>query len=110
MHCIMNVPTWDQVVDVVRVNIIPLGVKNGINLSYMLSEVFISGTLEIYLDGVKLDHGIQYNENISLNGFTIIVDPTDYKGLAKGPRCDESLTANYLVDTSKNRRGCVINI
>jgi hypothetical protein len=110
MHCITNLPSWDQVIDVVRVNVVPLGVKNGVNLSYMLPEVFLSGTLEIWLDGVKLDHGIQYNENISLNGFTIIVDPADYKGLAKGPRCDESLTANYLADTSKLKRGCVINI
>jgi len=110
MHCITNLPSWDQVIDVVRVNVVPLGVKNGVNLSYMLPEVFLSGTLEIWLDGVKLDHGIQYNENISLNGFTITVDPADYKGLAKGPRCDESLTANYLADTSKSRRGCVINI
>lgn len=110
MHNIISIPSWDQVVDVVRVNVVPLGVRNGVNLSFMLPEVFLSGTLEIYLDGVKLDHGIQYNENISLNGFTILVNPADYKGLAKGPKCDESLTANYLADTSKGRRGCVLNI
>lgn len=71
------------------------GLLNCINLVYTTKYEYINGTLEVWLDGRKLDWGLDYTENGTKDGFTILLNASDPNRLNIAPRNDETLTVAY---------------
>jgi len=82
-----------------KTGVIPDGNKDNDNLIYILpnGEVFVDGTLEVYLSHLHLDSD-QFVPNATNTGFTIVIDPEDRWKLNCPPLQGESLTINYLQD------------
>lgn len=82
-----------------RRNVNPVGDKNNNNLHYTLpgGEKFIPGTLEIFLSCLKL-RSIDFVEDVSADGFIIVLDPQDRNRLNKPPQQEEPFSINYLKD------------
>lgn len=79
-----------------RNNVIPLGDKDGVNLSYLLpdGEQYWPGTLKVYIDGVLKTPGVDFNEN-GTTGFTFILAPNNGNGM-NAPVCQsEDLLIEY---------------
>ena len=95
MGCIQNIPCDGVITDFITVNEIPIGVKNCLNNSFETQYNFIMGTLEIYIDGNKIDSD-NFIENIDLKGFTFLIDETDSKKLNRPIMNTETLSVNYL--------------
>jgi hypothetical protein len=107
MGCgINNIPCEGSISDVIVVNEIPIGIKNCSNNSFRTMYDFISGTLEPYIDGIKID-STSYLEHIDLGGFTLLVDPTNSKKLNRPITNTETLTVNYLRKISSN---CIMTL
>lgn len=107
MGCgINNIPCEGKISDAIVVNEIPIGIKNCSNNSFRTMYDFISGTLEPYIDGVKIDTS-GYLEHIDMGGFTFLIDPSDSKKLNRPLTNTETLTVNYLRSTSSN---CIITL
>lgn len=88
----------------VKTNITPVGLKNGVNLDYTLpnSETFLDGTLEVYLSGIHLngdqdDPDRDFDLYTDNTGFTILIDPSQGHRLNAPPQCLESLTISYMI-------------
>ena len=82
-----------------RRNVIPLGVKNNVNLTYTLpgGEAAAAGTLEVWLSGLKLIPPDDFVLAPDGKSFTIVLDPTDGERLGCPPQQDEPFSVNYLL-------------
>lgn len=97
--CISEIPYIPPLAQTIVVNDSPIGVQNGVNNYFTTPYPFIENTLEIYIDGVKVDKSA-YVADITNQGFSFIIDPTDPKKL-NAPVADiETLTINYFRDLS----------
>jgi hypothetical protein len=74
----------------------PTGVMNGVNTSFTTEETFVVGTLLVYLSGLRLTPGTDYEEMEDGTGFTILIDPNDANRLKVAPLQNESFTVTYL--------------
>jgi hypothetical protein len=96
MTCgILNIPCEGSITDIIVVNENPLGIKNCFNNSFRTAYPYIDGTLEIYIDGIKIDQ-TGFLTHIDLQGFTFLIDETDSKKLNRPIMNTESLSVNYL--------------
>jgi hypothetical protein len=96
MGCgILDVPCSKKISEVIVVNEIPVGIKNCLNNSFRTRYAFIDNTLEIYIDGNKIDT-TGFITHIDLHGFTFLIDPTDSKKLNRPIMNIETLSVNYL--------------
>ena len=78
----------------------PPEVQNGQNLTYTTANVFIPGTLQVFLSGIKLngdssDVNRDYDEGGDSQSFTIRLDPGRINGLNVAPCQREDLCVNY---------------
>ena len=107
MGCgINNVPCEASIADIVLVNEIPICIKNCSNNSFRTRYPFISGTLEPYIDGIKMDL-VGYLEHIDQHGFTFLIDDSNSKMMNKPISNIESLTVNYLRSPSSS---CILTL
>lgn len=90
-------------------NEIPTGDQNNINLTYTTSNEFLPDSLEVYLSGLKLVPGLDFdiittgpNTN---KGFVIKLDPNDSIRLNCPPQQGEPLTVNYEKRITFNTKG-----
>jgi len=88
-----------------KTNIIPIGLKDGVNLDYTLpnNETFLDGTLSVYLSGILLngnqdDLDKDYEVYDDNTGFTILIDPSISYRLNAPPKCKESLLVSYFIE------------
>jgi hypothetical protein len=95
---IANIPCERPITEIIVVNETPIGIKNCFNNSFRTVYPFINGTLEVYIDGIKIDQ-IGYLTHIDLQGFTFLIDETDSKKLNRPITNIETLTVNYLRST-----------
>lgn len=81
-----------------RINKIPLGAIDGVNLEYTLDggEEFWPDTLEVKIDGLPKDAGLDFEE-IGTTGFRFLIDPDDIDAnRMKHPICDnETIRITY---------------
>jgi hypothetical protein len=70
-----------------RINIVPTGTIDGSNLTFTFTENFISGTVQVWRNGIKLQNSVDFTEQQSLPGFNVVVSPTP----------GSVVTANYRV-------------
>jgi len=75
-------------------NVTPTGAIDCDNIDYTVPDEFVPGTLEIWLDGIKLD-GNQFTENLDHKGFQLVIDPNNKNGLQEPVSPSESLSVNY---------------
>jgi hypothetical protein len=75
-------------------NISPAGANNCVNIDYTVPEEFVPGTLEIWLDGIKIDPDC-YTENLDHLGFQLLIDPAGKNSLQEPLDPSESLRVNY---------------
>jgi len=73
----------------------PGGARDCANLTFTTAFEFVPGTLEPYLDGRKLTPGLDYNENIGFQSFTLLLNPNDKNRLKKAPKDSEDIIVNY---------------
>lgn len=80
-------------------NELPTGTKNSINLTFITASEFIPATLEVFLSGVHMNPGTDFdiistgpNANKS---FILKLAPNDANRLNVPPFQDEPLTVNY---------------
>ena len=89
-----------------KTNIVPIGLKNGVNLEYTLpnNEAFIDGTLSVFLSGIhlngdQLDSDKDYEIYPDKTGFKILIDPSKSYRLNSAPKCIEDLLISYMMKT-----------
>ena len=93
--CISELPYSVPLSQAIVVNESPTGIQNNSNNTFTTEYPFSEGTLEIYIDGVKVDRSA-YIANGDNTGWEFVIDPTDPKKL-NAPISDiETLTVNYL--------------
>jgi len=105
--CILNLPSSGFDTTRLIINELPGGAIDCVNLVFTTANEFIAGTLEVYLDGVRIDPDC-YVENVDLMGFTLVLDPTDGNKLKVAPRDTESLRVDYTA--SKANAACILNL
>jgi len=81
-------------------NELPTGVKNNVNLTYVVANEYIPGSLEIFLSGIKLngdqtDPDRDYDEDPTNSMFVIRLDVEKRYRLNAPPQQDEGLYVNY---------------
>lgn len=76
-------------------NEVAQGETNCQNLIYNTEYEFIAGSLQVFLDGNKLENGVDFAENPGNQGFTILLDPNDGNRLKTAPRDNERVTTAY---------------
>jgi len=74
---------------------IPGGAVNCSNLNFTTQYEFIPGTIQVWLDGNKLEFGVDYIETTDNMGFTILLDPNDRNRLHSAPKDSERITISY---------------
>jgi len=79
-----------------RKNIIPIGNKNGINLSFQAPEEFDPNTVEVFLSGLFLNKTLDFTIKPDNKTFIIVLEPNDPTRLNVPPLQDESLRINYI--------------
>lgn len=91
-------------VGIPQMNVIPAGLKNRVNIEYIVSDEFIPETLTVYLSDGKLngnqsdpdrDFDIISTGSNKNKGFTLRLDPSKGHRLNDAPHQDESLECNY---------------
>jgi hypothetical protein len=60
----------------VRWNEIPTGTMDGSNLLFTTSFNYVSGTLRVYWNGLRVRSGVDYNEGPGTDEFTMVYAPT----------------------------------
>lgn len=97
--CITSLPPCptDGITTLVRQET-PVGDLNCVNLSYTTANIYQAGTLEVYLDGRRLDAGLDFVETVARDGFTVLLDPSNKQRLNTAFRHNESLRVDYLID------------
>jgi len=90
-------------------NEIPSEPKNCSNINFTTQQEFISDTIEVFIDGKKLDSS-DFTVGIDNQSFSLIIDPSDRNGLTKPPSSDEIISVNYIKAPITLSQGCVINI
>jgi len=71
------------------------GSLNCNNLLFTILFEAIPGTIEVWLDGNKLENGVDYLESVDNKGFTILLDPNDRNRLHSAPKDNERITVSY---------------
>lgn len=82
--------------DFICKNVIPGGDINCSNLVFTTPDTFVEGSLEVFLDGSRLEDSLDYAVNPTNSGFTLILDPSDSNRLKLAPQSQEKLTVNYI--------------
>lgn len=81
-----------------RINKIPQGAIDGVNLEYTLpdGEEFWPETLEVMIDGIPKEPGLDFEE-VGTTGFRFLIDPDDdYNNRMKHPVVDtETIRISY---------------
>lgn len=80
----------------IRKNIIPDGIKNGVNLTFEIPEKADPESIEVFLSGISLDPIMDFIIGIDLKTITIVVEPADPTRLNCPPLQYESLKLNYI--------------
>lgn len=84
--------------------VIPVGVKDGVNLVYQFPDEFLPETLEVFLGGLKLngdqsdpdrDYTVTTTGPNAFKEITIEIDPSEPHRLNVAPCPNEELCANY---------------
>lgn len=65
------------------------------NLLFTILFEAIPGTIEVWLDGNKLENGVDYLESTDHKGFTILLEPNDQNRLKSAPKDSERITVSY---------------
>jgi hypothetical protein len=86
---------------------IPIGAVNGINTIFSTEFEYVSGTLSVYLDGVKKNQ-TDITE-LSNQSFQFVVDATNPNGMNQAPSCNEIIAVSY-VKTENASNTCFINL
>lgn len=73
---------------------IPGGARNGLNTHYTTSQSFAPGSLEIFLDGVRLGAD-NFTEGADHKSFSLVIDPVSRNALHNPPHDDETLEVAY---------------
>lgn len=78
-------------------NEVPTGARDNVNVDYGTAFEFIPGTLEVFVDGRKLTPGagLDVVENLTFNGFTILINAGDGNRLNSPIQQTEDLLVNY---------------
>lgn len=113
MNCIINLPrrfNCNEVITADRIvlNEIPTGDLNCSNLDFVTNNEFLSDTIEVFLDGRKLDT-VDYTVGLDNQSFTLVLDPNNNNSLNKPPRYNEIISVNYI-KTYERPVGCVLNL
>lgn len=95
MKCVTPLPICPDPESLRVRNETPTGALDCVNLLYTTASAFEAGTLEVYLDGRRLDWGLDFIENPDLMSFTITLDPLDGNRLKIPFRHSESLRVDY---------------
>ena len=104
---------WSKVGIPVK-NEIPIGSIDGVNLSFLTMFEFVDGTLEVFLDGLKLNGNqtdaerdfdvISVGPNTN-KGFTLLLDSDRAMRLHEPPCYGESLIVSYGKRITFNTKG-----
>lgn len=84
---------------------IPTGDIDCSNLDFETSCEFIPSTLEVFIDGVQKQRGVDYSVNVNNKSFTFILQADNGNGLNSPPESTEVVTVNYI--KASNSSGCV---
>ena len=60
---------------------------NGINQSFLTTYSFKKGSLEVYINGLKMSPGFDFEESVSLNSFSLIFLNTDIVKVLNNSSC-----------------------
>ena len=74
----------------------PLGDIDCSNLVFSTEFKFVSGSLEVWLDGSKLTPVLDFIELPDRQSFQIITDAGDRNRLNSAPKTSEELLVNYI--------------
>jgi len=92
--------------DKYKTNVVPIGLKNGVNLDYVLpnNETFLEGSLNVFLSGIHLNgNQLDIDKDFEVypdnSGFTILIDPSKSYRLNAPPKCMESLLISYMIES-----------
>ena len=91
-------------------NELPVGIKNNVNLTYIVVDEYIPGSLEVFLSGTKLngnqaDPDRDYDEDPINSMFVIRLDVEKRFRLNAPPQQDEGLYVNYSKRITFNTKG-----
>ena len=75
-------------------NEIPTGNIDGQNLSFQTQNSFMSGSLEVFLDGRRLESGKDFTTTND-NTFDLIIG-SEINRLSRPPKCNEEMSVNYI--------------
>ena len=78
------------------INETPIGNKDGVNLVFQATEEFAEGTLQVFLSGINLDVGDDFEIGNDNKTFTIKLNPNDPTKLNVPPLQFESFRINYV--------------
>lgn len=84
-----------EIVGIPVKNEIPEGALNCSNLIFTIQYEAIAGTIEVFLDGNKLESGVDFLEAVNLMGFTILLEPNERNRLHSAPKDSERITVRY---------------
>ncbi len=85
----------NQVIDR-KTNVLPIGSKNGVNLSYQTPDKFDPLSLEVFLSGLFLQRDVDYEVQPDNKSFEILVNPAISERLNSPPQQFESFLLNYV--------------
>lgn len=108
MGCVTNFPA--QNIDTSRFakNIVAIGPRDCSNVDFSTPSPFIPETLEVFLDGRRLMHGVDFNVGIDSQSFSLSIQPGEKNRLNMPPKSSEEITVNYI--TPFGVGVCVINL
>jgi hypothetical protein len=78
-------------------SIVPVGVKNGVNLEFKAPEKFLPDSLQVFLSCGNLDKGLDFLVEPDGETFLIVLEPSDPTRLNVPPLQYESFRINYII-------------
>ena len=92
MTCVLQLPSPGAYI----VHETPAGAVNGLNLAYTTAEVFVPATLQVWLDGHRLDP-LDYTIGLDSKSFTLTLQPSNPNRLNQPPQDTEEMRVDYIV-------------
>lgn len=97
MGCVTNFPSQNVDTNRFAKNIVPIGARDCSNVDFSTPTPFIPESLEVFLDGRRLMHGVDFNVGIDSQTFSLQIQPDDNNRLNMPPKPSEEITVNYIV-------------
>lgn len=73
-----------------------IGNVDGLNVNFNTPDIFLSGTLEVYVDGRKLTQLLDYTEYPSNDGFLVVITPDNPLRITKPFKNTEEVRCKYI--------------